>query len=334
VKLRAQLQPTRNRGRKTIEGVQKLNIYVDSKINDDDRRKQIFQGAIFFHAPCASAVKLCQLARDLVEEALAPLDPRKVQDAIQAERTAEILSVLKPKFIHHPSAKEYIQGMLTELGCNLEKTYFDVPRLRTAFPGDYLKSGIAYAFHPHRDTWYSAPFNQINWWIPIYPINAENCMAIHPRHWSEPIRNGSSQYNYFRWNLESRSSAAQHVKTDTRVQPRPEEPVELEPQFRLICEPGAAYQFSAAQLHSTVPNTSDLTRYSIDFRTVHLDDVWNKAGAPNIDSACTGTSMGDFLRGTDFSRLPSKALALYDDGTESQYRSPAMTPERVTRLES
>lgn len=334
VKFRAQLQPARNRGRKTIEGVQKLNIYVDSRINDDDRRKQIFQGAIFFHSPCASAVKLCQLARDLVERALAPLDPRKVQNALQAERTAEILSVLKPKFIHHPKAKEYIQGMLAELGCHLEKTYFDVPRLRTAFPGDYLKSGIAYAFHPHRDTWYSAPFNQINWWMPIYPINAENCMAIHPLHWGKPIRNGSSQYNYFRWNLESRSSAAQHVKSDTRVQPRPEEPVDLEPQFRLICEPGAAYQFSAAQLHSTVPNTSDLTRYSIDFRTVHLDDVWSKTGAPNIDSASTGTSMGDFLRGTDFSRLPSQALALYDDGTESQYRSPAATPERAPRLET
>ena len=63
--------------------------------------------------------------------------------------------------------------MLTELGCNLAKTYFDVPRMRTAFPGDYLKSGIAYAFHPHRDTWYSAPFCQINWWMPIYEVNAK-----------------------------------------------------------------------------------------------------------------------------------------------------------------
>jgi hypothetical protein len=300
-----------------------VNIFIDSTISDDERRQQLYQGAIVVHRPCESALKLCQLARELVEDAFAPMDPRKIQDAVPPERSAEILSVLKPKFIHHPNAKAYIQGMLAELGCDLEKTYFDVPRLRTAFPGDYLKTGIAYAFHPHRDTWYSAPFNQINWWMPVYPINSENCMAIHPRYWSEPIRNGSSQYNYHRWNLESRFNAAQQVKTDTRVQPRPEESVELEPQFRLICEPGAAYQFSAAQLHSTVPNTSDLTRYSIDFRTVHLDDVWTRTGAPNIDSACTGTSMGDFLKGTDFSRLPAEALALYQDGTELQYSSPS-----------
>lgn len=158
-------------------------------------------------------------------------------------------------------------------------------------------------------------------------------MAIHPRYWSEPIRNSSSQYNYFKWNLESRGNAAQHVKSDTRVQPRPEGPIELEPQFRLICEPGAVYQFSAAQLHSTAPNTSDLTRYSIDFRTVHLDDIWTLTGAPNIDSACTGTSMGDFLKGTDFSRLPTQALVLYNDGTESQYSSTARSPEKVIRAE-
>ncbi len=309
-----------------------MNIFIDSKSSDDERRKHLYQGAIFFHAPSESSVKLCQLARELVEEAFAPLDPRKIQNSIAPERAAEILSVLKPKFIHHPKAKECIQRMLTELGCDLEKTYFDVPRLRTAFPGDYLKTGIAYAFHPHRDTWYSAPFNQINWWMPVYPINSENCMAIHPRYWGEAIRNGSNQYNYHRWNLESRFNAAQQVKTDTRVQPRPEEPVELEPQFRLICEPGAAYQFSSAQLHSTVPNTSALTRYSIDFRTVHLDDVWSRTGAPNVDSACTGTSMGDFLKGTDFSRLPPEALALYQDGTESSNPSPAQSPEKVARL--
>jgi hypothetical protein len=105
---------------------------------------------------------------------------------------------------------------------------------------------------------------------------------------------------------------------DTRVQPRPEEPVELDPQVRVVCDVAAAYQFSAAQLHSTVPNTSNVTRYSVDFRTVHLDDVLSRNGAPNVDSACTGTTMGDYLRGTDCSHLPQGAMALYFDGTEIQ----------------
>ncbi len=69
--------------------------------------------------------------------------------------------------------------------------------------------------------------------------------------------------------------------------------------------------FSAAQLHSTVPNASGLVRYSIDFRTVHLDEVRSRKGARNIDSACTGSTMGDYIRGTDFTHLPEEAIAPY-----------------------
>jgi len=291
-----------------------MNIYVGSGMCDNARRLELFRGSVFVHAPCPSALKLCQLARELIEEAFGNVDPLKVHETLAVERCVEILSVLKPRFIHHPDSKEFIKGILAELNCDLEKTYFDVPRMRTAFPNDYLKSGIAYAFHPHRDTWYSAPFCQVNWWMPIYSLNSENCMAIHPSYWDRPVRNGSSQYNYYQWNRESRNNAAQHVKTDTRTQPKPEEPMELDPQIRLVCDVGGAYQFSAAHMHSTVPNSSPLTRYSIDFRTVHLDDIWGRIGAPNVDSACTGTTMRDYLRGADLSHLPDPAIDMYDEG--------------------
>jgi hypothetical protein len=259
------------------------------------------------------------LAQQLIEEAFSPMDPLTVHENLSAEKCAEILAALKPRFIHHPRAKECIQGILAEAGCDLETTYFDVPRMRTAFPGDYLKAGIAYAFHPHRDTWYSAPLCQINWWMPIYDLNSENCMALHPHYFDRAIKNGSNDYNYHRWNQESRYNAAKHVKVDTRVQPHAEEPVELDPQIRMVCPIGGAYLFSAGHLHSTVPNTSNVTRYSADFRTVNLDDVLKRVGARNIDSACTGTTMGDYLKATDFSHLPQEAMAPYLDGTESRY---------------
>jgi hypothetical protein len=296
-----------------------MNIFIDSKMSDADRRKELYRGSIFAHSPCPSALRLRRLAQELIEGEFSPLNPLTVHENLSAEKCAEILAILKPKFIHHPKAKEHIRGMVSELGCDPEKIYFDVPRMRTAFPGDYLKSGIAYAFHPHRDTWYSAPFCQINWWTPIYELEADNCMAIHPHYWGRQVKNGSHEYNYYKWNLESRYNAAQHVKTDTRIQPHPEEPVELDPQLRLICDVGGVYLFSAAQLHSTVPNSSGVVRYSIDFRTVHLDDVLGRIGAPNVDSACTGTTMGDYLRATDLSHLPQEAMALYLDGTESKY---------------
>jgi hypothetical protein len=288
-----------------------MNIYVDSTASDESRRRAIYDGSVFVHSPTKNTLGLCRLAQEMIDEAFHPLEPSRVSESLSAEKCAEILGVLKPKFIHHPKYKEYIQGILAESGCDLEKTYFDVPRMRTAFPGDYLKSGIAYAFHPHRDTWYSAPMCQINWWMPIYELNSENCMALHPYYFGRAIKNGSSQYDYQKWNQDSRFGAAKHVKVDTRVQPHAEEPIELEPQIRLVCPAGGAYQFSAAQLHSTVPNTSPVVRYSIDFRTVHVDDLVGQVGAANADSACTGTTIGDYLRGSDLAHLPDAAFALF-----------------------
>lgn len=293
-----------------------MNVFFNSKADDDSRRDALYQGSVFVYSPSAAALELCSFARELIEQAFHPLDPRKVQDSLPVERCVDILAELKPKFIHHPKSKELIRQLLSERGCDLEKTYFDVPRLRTAFSSDYLSSGIAYAFHPHRDTWYSAPFSQINWWMPVYPINPDNSMAFHPRYWDEALPNSSGTYNYYEWNRTSRQTAAQHVKADTRIQPRAEVPLDPDPQVRVLAEVGGMMMFSAAQLHSTVPNTSGMTRYSIDFRTVHLDDVWNRVGAPNLDSKCTGTTMQDYLKATDYAHLPEDAIALYLDGTE------------------
>jgi ectoine hydroxylase-related dioxygenase (phytanoyl-CoA dioxygenase family) len=154
--------------------------------------------------------------------------------------------------------------------------------------------------------------SQINWWMPVYDIEPDNSMAFHLRYWARGVRNGSAEYNYAEWNRESRQNAAQHVKTDTRKQPRPEEPIDLDPQVRLICPPGGIIVFSGAHLHSTVPNTSGRTRFSIDFRTVHFDDAMADAGAPNVDSASTGTTMADYLRSTDLAHLPAELIARYD----------------------
>jgi len=287
-------------------------IYVDSPASDDIRRERLYDGDLFVYSPRPATRALCEFGRQMAEEAFAPRDPEAAQEEMDVENYAALLSDLKPRFIHDPESKRLIQQMLTELGCDPERVYFDVPRMRTSTSHGYLTSGIAYAFHPHRDTWYSAPQSQLNWWLPIYPITVDNGLAFHPRYWYTPVKNSSRTYNYAVWNATSRKEAAKHVKSDTRVQPKPEEDIELDPQVRPICEPGGLIIFSAAQMHSSVPNTSGRTRFSIDFRTVHLDDVADRQGAPNIDSECTGTTMGDYLRISDLEHIPDELIKTYD----------------------
>jgi hypothetical protein len=286
--------------------------FFDSPLDDRARREELYRGQVFVYSPSPSALALVSLARDLIREAFGARDPETAQYHMSVEEYAALLAELKPKFIHHPNAKGCIQGMLAERGCDPEQTYFDVPRLRTATSDDYLTSGIAYAFHPHRDTWYSAPHSQLNWWMPVYDIEPGRAMALHPRYWSQPVKNSSHTYNYAEWNQKNRFNAAQHVKSDNRVQPRALEPLELDPQIRVVLPVGGVLIFSGAQMHSTVPNSTGRTRFSIDFRTVHLGDVAEMRGAPNIDSQCTGTTMNDYLRATDLSHIPPEIVTRYD----------------------
>lgn len=288
-------------------------IYVDSPLGDEERRLQLYAGDLFVFSPTKSSAELCALARRLSEEAFAPHDPETAQDHMPPEEYAAILAELKPRFIHHPRAKELIAGMLAEIGCDTTRVYFDVPRLRTMAHGEYMNAGLALQFHPHRDTWFSAPYAQLNWWLPVYPVTPENSMAFHPRYFDEAIKNSSSGYDYDEWNRTGRKQAATQIKKETRKQPQAEEELELEPDLRIVTQVGGFYVFSAAHLHSTVPNTTDRTRFSIDFRTVNLDDLADGRSAPNVDAECTGTTLGDFMRASDLEPLPDDIVARYQE---------------------
>ena len=288
------------------------SIYLDAQISDDERREKLYEGDLFVYSARPSTQALIDFAAQLARDAFAPLDPETAQFEMAVEDYAALLAELKPRFIHHPESKRLIQAMLVDLGCDPQEVYFDVPRMRSSTSNDYLTTGIAFAFHPHRDTWYSAPQCQLNWWLPIFPISEDNGLAFHPKYFHQPVKNSSRVYNYAEWNATSRKTAATQIGKDTRVQPMPEEEVELIPQVRPICEPGGIILFSGAQLHSSVPNTSGRTRFSIDLRTVHVGDVAGRRGAANIDSDCTGTTMGDYLRVSDLSHVPADLIAEYD----------------------
>lgn len=287
-------------------------VLSNAQVDDDARRNGLYDGQVFVYSAGPAGRELIGFAHELIAEAFGERDPQTAQFDMPVEEFAALLADLKPRFIHHPRCKQLLPALLEEFGCALDKTYFDVPRLRTSTSNDYLTTGISYAFHPHRDCWYSAPFCQLNWWIPIFEVVPENAMAFHPKYFSRRVRNSSEIYDYAEWNRTSRQSAAQHIKTDTRPQPRPEEPIELEPQVRVVPEPGGVMIFSGAQLHSTVPNTSGKTRFSIDFRTVDIDDVRERRGAPNVDSRCTGTTLRDFVRATDLEPLPEELAREYE----------------------
>ena len=284
-------------------------ILTDPAIGDEERRARLFGGDLILLSPRPSVLALCEFARELIHEAFGSRDPLTAQDELPVVGYVAILAGLKPNFINHPESKRLLRAILEDLGCELDSTYLDVPRMRTSTHSDYLTSGLAYAFHPHRDAWYSAPLAQVNWWIPIFEMAENNGLAFHPQYWERAVANGSAGYDYELWTQTGRKSASEQAGTDTRVQPHPEEPLDLEPDLRPIVPPGGVILFAGAQLHSSVPNTSDVTRFSIDFRSVSAADVEAERGARNVDSHCTSTAFVDFLRASDLTPAPKELIA-------------------------
>ena len=107
------------------------SVLFDPKLDHAGRRIQIYDGQLV-----SSATHPNSLAREagahVDRGAFGKLDPETAQYNMPVEKYAALLAELKPKFIHHPESKRCIQGMMRELGCDLDITYFDVPRMRTA----------------------------------------------------------------------------------------------------------------------------------------------------------------------------------------------------------
>jgi len=165
-------------------------VFFDSPVSEEARRRKLYDGQLFVFSPRPASIALCEFARGMIEGAFGAVDPRTAQYRMPVEEYVAIAAPLKPRFIHHPETKKLLRAVVEEYAGDLYKTYVDVPRLRMVTHGGYLTSGVGYAHHPHRDTWYSAPMCQLNWWLPVYEFQAESGMAFHPRYWDRAVKNG------------------------------------------------------------------------------------------------------------------------------------------------
>ena len=101
------------------------------------------------------------------------------------------------------------------------------------------------------------------------------------------------------------------MNKDTRPQPKLQEDIKLEPNVTVVTPPGGMLLFAAAHLHSSIPNQTGETRFSIDFRVVNRKDLRARDGAPNVDSRCTGSPINDYLQGATLEHLPPDIQKMY-----------------------
>ena len=273
-------------------------IYLDSALNDEQRRHRLYGGDLFAFSPGESATKLAELARELSEAAFAPHDPQVAQESMPAERYVEILAELKPD-VHPPPSREGADRRAA-VGAGLRHREDLLRRAAASHDGARRvpEGGPRLPVPPtSRHLVLGSPPAAQLVAAGLRRSSRENCMAFHPQYFDTPVRNSSAGYDYEEWSKTGRQQAAKQVKKETRKQPQAEEPLELEPDVRVVTPPGGTLVFSAAQLHSTVPNTTE--PHALQHRLPH-----GQPGRPGRRRGGAEHRLG--VHGHDAPRLPAR----------------------------
>jgi hypothetical protein len=302
-----------------------MNIVVDPALSGDGLRQQLYAGNLVILTRLRALNEFVEYTREELTELFQPHDPEHAHEYIDPPEMARMLSVWKPRFIHSDRSKKLVRAVIEEAGFPAEDTHYDLPKPRTSFPVGHLTTGVAFAFPWHRDAWYSAPAQQINWWLPIFPVRQDNAMSFDLASFDRAVPNTSDSFDYYQNNA-GRLATATGVTREVQARPGA---IDHKPDQELVIlpAPGEVLLFSGVQLHKSIPNTSGRARYSVDFRTVNVHDLIVGRGAPLVDVRCTGTAIRDFINVADessfdektvvdlFGAPPTDAMLVFDSGT-------------------
>ncbi len=155
-----------------------MNVFVDLDGLPADLREALYAGNLLVLTRLKAVRDFVDYTRDQLADLFKPFDPEFAHRQFDKDEMARLLGAWKPSFIHSAEAKTLVCRIIQEAGMAATDTHYDVPKPRTSFPVGHLTTGIAYAFPWHRDVWYSAPRQQINWWLPIFPVREDNSMSF------------------------------------------------------------------------------------------------------------------------------------------------------------
>ena len=273
-------------------------------------RQRLFAGDLALFTELPAVAELVAHARCELERLFDGHDPQRAHERYEPSELADMLSVWKPRFMRLPESLRLSKEVLAQIGFDAHTTHYDLLKPRTSFPQGHLTTGIAAAFPWHRDTWYAAAGQQINLWFPIYEVRPDNAMGFDPAGFGREVPNNSNEFDYYRRNQE-RGSLSKVVSRVAHSQPGA---IDWHPAHEdiLLPSPGSILLFSADQLHRSIPNTSGLSRYSIDYRVVSTADIEAGRGAPALDVACTGTAIRDFRRLSDDAEIPDHIVRIIE----------------------
>ena len=260
-------------------------------------RTALYQGEVFLLEPTDASQALVNTVRALLIERLGS-DYRRAQLYLPPETFFEHMKNLRRQVHTDPDYHARVRAVLASLGWNPNEVAFDPLRLRVVAHRGHEDPRARAVYYPHRDVWYGHPHCLITWWLPLDDLCAEETFVFYPDRFTSPVPNDSERFDYDRWTKDGWDLKIGWQKRNDGLDAHyvgARDAIDPGPEFGFACHAAENLLFSGAHFHRTLPQTLGTTRFSLDFRIVHLDDHAARRGAPNVDNRSRGSALPDYV---------------------------------------
>jgi hypothetical protein len=259
---------------------------IRGALDDQQRGTLIYGGKLLVFKQVPAMQRLCAFADELITAAFKPYAPAKAQFELKRDEFLSLAATTQSRFKKHSELRKLFRSALDEIGVDIARSYWDRLLLRILPHGDMHAGGLTSRTDIHRDTWGSNLYQQTNWWAPIYALTPERTIVFYPDYWSQPVENTSAGWSYDEY-VAARRHTDPGLAPSYPPAPQPQQVIDTTAELPVVIDPGDMLCFSGAHLHASAANVSGFTRFSIESRTVNIDDLKHNRAAPNVDCDAT-----------------------------------------------
>jgi hypothetical protein len=257
-------------------------------------RRAVFNGQLAIIERLPATAALVAHLRTMLTSAFGGIDPRYAFQTLDADAYFACVRASDDALAHHDAIPGLVASLARALGFPAPVNYFG-PYVRHNLPAAKDDDTVGYfagvpvravsrddaragspLINAHRDTWFGAPFHQVNLWAPLYDYPAGAGLAIVQDYFARPLRNNTAGFDVWR------------AKLGLAVGPMCLEEVDWSTRFDVDLPAGDLVCFSANHFHGTGLNLGDRSRISFELRFACDEDRVAGHAAPNVDFGGVG----------------------------------------------
>ncbi|MEZ6015954.1 MAG: hypothetical protein R3F49_12620 [Planctomycetota bacterium] len=263
-----------------------------------EARAALYAGEVFLTPPTRASLALADEVSGLLEDALGPA-PRLAQHRLSDADFFQRIGAARRTLFTDERFIAATREVAVSAGFDPSEFAFDPVRLRTVLDGGDREPRARAVYYPHRDIWYGHPASLIVWWIPLDALAPDETFVLYPDRLDVPVPNDSEVFDYDAWvaaGYDLRIGWQDRESGLTARYPGVVGDVDPGRAIGFGCERADNLVFAGAHFHRTLPQRSGRTRFSLDFRVVHLGDLAAGRGAPSVDDRSRGCAVPHYVQ--------------------------------------